>query len=164
MTNLLLHPPFSFQRLSNLSKSRRLQERQAEDNTLAAMELATIGCGTVSQFNTFSLPDPLIQSAFTPVSTIATLSVSSSSGQLCCYSISSSNRRLSCHSISSSNGQLFCPSKSSSNGQLFCHSFFNGRLFCHSISSSNGRLFNHSISSFNGRLFCHKTLTIQVKS
>ena len=51
MTNLLLHPPFSFQRLSNLSKSRRLQERQAEDNRLAAMELATIGCGTVSQFN-----------------------------------------------------------------------------------------------------------------
>ena len=42
MTHLLLHPPFSFQHLANLSKSRRLQERKLEDHRLSTMEQTTI--------------------------------------------------------------------------------------------------------------------------
>lgn len=42
LTDLLLDPPFAFQRLRNLSNSRRLQERQKEDDRLRVVETSTI--------------------------------------------------------------------------------------------------------------------------
>ena len=56
ITNLLLHPPFSFQCLANLSKNRRLQERQLEDDRLSAMELTTISCSTTSVCPSIYIP------------------------------------------------------------------------------------------------------------
>ena len=58
--NLLLHPLFSFQRLANLSKSRRLQERKLEDDRLSAMELTTISCSTESQSDAPSTHGPTL--------------------------------------------------------------------------------------------------------
>ena len=42
LTDLLLDPPFALQRLTNLSNSRRLQERQIEDARLHVLETTTI--------------------------------------------------------------------------------------------------------------------------
>ena len=41
LTDLLLNPPFPFQRLKNLARSRRLDERKAEEERLKTLELAT---------------------------------------------------------------------------------------------------------------------------
>ena len=76
MAHLLLHPPFSFQRLANLSKSRRLQERQLEDDRLSTMENITIGCNSTSPSAmsvTLSPPSLPLLDDYTPVS--PTLSV-----------------------------------------------------------------------------------------
>ena len=78
MANLLLHPPFSFQRLSNLSKSRRLQERKLEDVRLSLIELTTIDRSTQStaspsyrstlmdDCHTDDTPSPIIEYSPTP--------------------------------------------------------------------------------------------------
>ena len=42
MTDLLLNPPFAFQRLKNLSKSRRLHERQQAEQHLLLLQTTTI--------------------------------------------------------------------------------------------------------------------------
>lgn len=42
MTHLLLNPPFPFQRLKNLAKSRRIEERKNEEKRLQTLEAATL--------------------------------------------------------------------------------------------------------------------------
>ena len=41
LTDLLLNPPFAFQRLKNLSRSRRIDERKDEEIRLSTLELST---------------------------------------------------------------------------------------------------------------------------
>ena len=41
LTDLLLNPPFTFQHLKNLSRSRRIQERKDEEKQLSVLELST---------------------------------------------------------------------------------------------------------------------------
>ena len=41
LTDLLLKPPFSFQRLKNLAKSRRIEERKDEEKRLKTIEAGT---------------------------------------------------------------------------------------------------------------------------
>ena len=57
VTHLLLHPPFSFQHLANLSKIRRLQERKLEDHRPSTMEQTTINV-TSQSASTYTSADP----------------------------------------------------------------------------------------------------------
>ena len=44
ITDLLFTPPFTFQRLSSLSNSQRLRERQLEDQRLLALQPSSSPC------------------------------------------------------------------------------------------------------------------------
>ena len=46
LNDLLLNPPFAFQRLKNLARSRRIEERKGEEQRLKALELLTFPSAT----------------------------------------------------------------------------------------------------------------------
>ena len=56
LTDLLLNPPFAFQRLKNLSKSRRIEERKEEEKRLSRLELSTF---ITSQLPAMPFPNQL---------------------------------------------------------------------------------------------------------
>ncbi len=47
LSDLLFDPPFPFQRVANLSKSKRLQERLSEDSRLEQLQTTTISASTI---------------------------------------------------------------------------------------------------------------------